>query len=962
MAGDDWDAQIPEAFEVTDHYQNPGVKHRDWMDEKVFTLATVDNLTALIDTCIAADRFSLDLETSGLDNRVLCFDDGTRRTVDQIAGVCLSPDGVNGYYVPLRHVRVSETGGRTPLECNIPMALFDKEFRRLIAAVDAGETVAIFHNGKFDQEFLQFPGGKPYGEWDKPSHWEDTLILAYLRNSRERDKRLKSLSKVELGIDQVELVELFPEDTPKDKLDFSTLDPTDQGVLWYGGGDGICTWLLYDVLAPPVLNNDTDGRNQKIVYQIEKGCVAATRWMERNQIHVDIGKVRELVNLGQQEWFDSIVEVYRAASELLGRNVMPGKYKALTKKFDATDPHSLLPVQLKRAEARGKAEYPDPPGKIKDDNRNKTFPLIYDVNAPKQLGQMFDEMGVPGLRLTEKSGQIKTSKDEIERVIEEAGKKFPFMGLIKRFREVSKALSGYLNPMLLACDPDNHTMRINFNGHKVDTGRFSTPAKDKNRGHLQGWPQVNLQSIPATYDPNRPECMTRLRECITARKKGAYIVAIDYAGVELRLVTNLSYEPLWLAEFFHCAECDRTFEKGDGEGTPMPPPARCPNCGSDKIGDLHTLTALSLFGDDAMSKDNWKALRGDAKATNFLLCYGGGGAAVSRRTGVDKNEGWRIKNAFDRTYLGLKRWWHTQHTFAKQHGFVRTAMGRKYPVPDINNQDGGFRSKAERNSVNGPIQGTSADITKTAMVLVYKLCKKRGWLDKVMMIITMHDELVFEMDGDVMQEAIKAIIPVMTRNPYVLNRKWPIPLTCDVEIGHDWTVPWDLNSMHFGEVKFIGNKKIKGAKKTPDGHRWEDLQCYPDELVPWFGEEEAASADASLASTMNRVGGEDDDQPPPSAPSGPAEPAPETAATGAQVAEEIPVPEGEAFEFRLTVPLTVGTMERLAGVLARTRDRGTRILKLLANDGTPLDLSAAFGEEVQVHYNHFMSLAELDGL
>jgi len=92
-------------------------------------------------------------------------------------------------------------------------------------------------------------------------------------------------------------------------------------------------------------------------------------------------------------------------------------------------------------------------------------------------------------------------------------------------------------------------------------------------------------------------------------------------------------------------------------------------------------------------------------STNFALCYGGGGNAVVRATGCDKNEGWRIKNQFDATYKGLRSWWVGQHQFANKYGFVLTAWGRIYPVPDIWSADGGFRSKAERNSVNGPIQG-----------------------------------------------------------------------------------------------------------------------------------------------------------------------------------------------------------------------------------------------------------------
>jgi hypothetical protein len=215
-------------------------------------------------------------------------------------------------------------------------------------------------------------------------------------------------------------------------------------------------------------------------------------------------------------------------------------------------------------------------------------------------------------------------------------------------------------------------------------------------------------------------------------------------------------------------------------------------CGSDKIGDLHTLTALAIYGEDSVKRPDWKQLRQYAKGTNFALCYGGGGNAVDAATGCGKQEGWRIKDQFDKTYKGLKIWWDVQHRFARKYGYVLTAFGRRYPLPDINHEMGGFRAKAERNATNGPIQGSSADITKLAMGLVYKECKQRGWLDKAHMLITMHDELVFEIDRDILAEAIDTFVSIMNRNQALLRLKWPVPLTSDVEMGPDWTVPWDL--------------------------------------------------------------------------------------------------------------------------------------------------------------------------
>lgn len=931
-------------FDFLDEAQSPTVRKREWMNDKEFILVTPENIAECIDACISSGLYALDLETTGLDNRL----EPNGHTRDKIAGVCISPDGVRGYYIPLHHVEVRADESRVPRECNVPWTVFEREFRKLMEATDKGETKAIFHHGKFDQEFLQFPGGEPFLEWDKASCWEDTMLLAYLADSRRRNKQLKYLTDKELGFDQVELKELFPDDY-KGRFDFSVLDPTDQAVLWYGGGDGIFTFLLYHHFIGSVMDAASDGRTQKAIYVIEKSAVAAIRWMERCRLHVDMDKVRELVRLGQDEWFESIMEVYQEASKILGRDIMPGLYKVLKESFVGDNFDYLLPQQLDDAKAKAKSTHPDPLSQVETDG--KKWPAIYDVNSPQQLGKMFDEMGVPGLKRTEKSGQVQTSKAELDRIVDVAGQKFPFMSKIKRFREVNKALSSYLFPMLLDVDPSDDTMRINFRQDGTDTGRFSTPAKDAARGKLIGFPQVNLQSIPSTYNPKRPACMNRLRECITPRSPDAYIVAIDFAGEELRLITNLSREPKWMAEFFHCAGCNRTFENERREG--IAPPPRCPNCGSDKIGDLHTLTGIELYGENAPEKPEWKALRGNAKGTNFALSYGGGGSAVSRSTGVDKQEGWRIKRQFDRTYGGLRLWWGHQHDFGRTHGFVRTAFGRKYPVPDITSADGGFRSKAERNAVNGPIQGTGADMMKIAMVFVYKEMKERGWLDKCKLIATMHDELVFEIDGDILAEAIEVIVPIMTSNKFITNMNWPIPFTCDVEMGHDWTVAWDLNAMRFKEVRFVENKKFYKAEDLPEGHDWDSLPSWPADLMPLFPEARGVvSGQGSPPSGSTPA-------PPSSTPESQSdEPPPTPGAVGAQAAPEVEV--GGDFTYQLSAPLTTDTMFKMAEVLHKCRNGGTRKLHLKSRDGASLDgWMQEFGvDEFLVNHQQFYFLAQ----
>ena len=159
-----------------------------------------------------------------------------------------------------------------------------------------------------------------------------------------------------------------------------------------------------------------------------------------------------------------------------------------------------------------------------------------------------------------------------------------------------------------------------------------------------------VHMTPATYDKSKPECVRRTREIVTARP-GHVLFAIDYSGVELRIVTNLSGEPKWINEFFRCSSCEHTFPRDTR------PPPFCPECGSDKIGDLHSHTALGVFGDEIKGTGEFKQRRQEAKALNFAMAYGGGGSAAQRAVGVDREEGWRIKNQYDKTYKVLRKWW-----------------------------------------------------------------------------------------------------------------------------------------------------------------------------------------------------------------------------------------------------------------------------------------------------------------
>jgi len=779
--------------------QRPDIKQKPWMSKVDLILGTKNNISKAIDECIASSHYGIDLETTGLDNRVF-----NGRTKDQIVGISIAPNDTKAYYFPIRHSK--------GIEHNIPWSIIEKEFGRLLD--ESTTAIPVFHNAAFDQEFLVYSSDARLGEkrFDKPKLWEDNFIMVALMNPRDKGGRgLKHQSKTRLNYEMIELDELIPDSKVKD---YSTIDPSWEPSVWYAASDALCTVKLYHEIAkefPKEMLN---------LYVIEKKCNTSVRWMHRNRIFVDKEKTISFIKRGQKEWMESVVEVYSGAEPILNRDIMPSYIKIMIgeiKGVNKFDPECNTPYKEVLEEARLEADrnYPEDRPRIKKsvpklETRDKDgkkvsggseeidFPFTYDIFSPQQLGLLFRELQVPNLETTD-SGQVATGADVLDNVIANAEESFPFMKKIKRFRELAKALGQYLIPMLEDVGPDG-TLKAKFQQFGADTGRFSCGTTSEPWKVKDGGCRVPFQGIPSGYDPKRPEISYRTRECISVRNPDHYLVAIDYAGVELRLITNLSQEPLWIEEFFRCSSCNRKYPKErDKEGFIVSPPPIC-ICGSDKIGDLHTLTAVAFYGEESKKRPDWKALRGNAKGVNFALCYGGTGRAVVTAIGCSLEEGDDKYQTFISTYKGLSGWWKKSQEFARQNGFISTAFGRRMPMPDINNKkEYKLRSKDERKSVNSPVQGTSADITKISMSLIYDAVRERKWDDKLMMILTVHDEIVFEIHKDIIGEAIPLLCNLMVRNKAIAKMGWIVPLTVDVEIGKDWSVPYDLKELTEGK-------------------------------------------------------------------------------------------------------------------------------------------------------------------
>lgn len=940
-------------FSQLEDLNRPTVHKKPWMESVELHRAKKEDLDKIAEECIASGRYGLDLETTGLDQRAFPNASGKLETNDKIVGVCIAPNLKRSYYIPVRH---RESGS----ESNVPPRLV-MEMLRKIAASGA---VAVFHNAKFDQKFLKHDPAGETGDWDDPKIWDDTLVLAYLRDPRDKRKGLKHLAKEELSREMIELEELFMQEKGKKKpdLDFSTLDPNWEPVVWYAAADALNTLELYYKLAPTILEKDAFGNSQKTIYTIEKICLTGTIWMEQCRIYIDRPKVVKLIQLGQKEWLDCILRVYQEVGEALERDVRPPWFSQMHKEFnpDVLEPNYM---EVREDVMRRSAKDPRPPiqrsvPSLTDPKVRETvdFAPSYDITIPSEFGLLLRELGVKGLTATEKSGQVKTAKEELERIVEEAGDQYPWMKSVRRFREVVKSLSNVLFNLYYATAPDkspDSRVWANFNGLKVDTGRFSTPTPRE--GEFFGQVNWNVQSTKAYYyDPKDPppECVYRQREVVAARP-GWTVFAIDFSGVELRIVTNLSGEPKWKVEFFRCSSCDHTFERGSL------PPAFCPSCNSDKIGDLHSSTALGIFpnADPKGDPKGFKMMRQTAKIVNFLLCYGGSGNAVCRSTGCEEEEGWRIKNLFDKTYKGLLKWWRSQEEFAKKHKYVLTAYGRRYPVPDIDHEFAQFRSKAKRNAVNGPVQGTSADIMKFAMGLLYREFKKRGWLDKVLMMITIHDELVFEISDDIMGEAVPVIEHIMCVDT-VKNLSWEVLLKVDTEFGPDWTVRKNLTELTYN----------RESEWTPDL-----ASVFPVHYQKYLSLGGTPVEGAIPEAKLHEVGAPAPEANKPPEPLKPEVPAPEASKPSEPSAAKVPAPqervqpapakkppemEGKAHVFRiLSTRLSPALAEKVAKVVHKCQGRGTDDVCIRDEHGNDL-----LGGAVKVAWEEFRVVANYEGI
>ena len=356
----------------------------------------------------------------------------------------------------------------------------------------------------------------------------------------------------------------------------------------------------------------------------------------------------------------------------------------------------------------------------------------FNINSPKQLGEiLFDTLELkPKNQKRTSTGQRSTKESELEKLKGE----HPIIEDIFAYRELQKLLSTYIDtlPKLIS---DDGRLHAEFLQAGTTTGRMASQ-------------NPNLQNIPIKTEHGR-----RIRNGFVA-EKGNVLLALDYSQIELRIAAMLSQDKKLL----------EVFTQG---------------------GDIHTAVASEVFGVVPEKVD--KEMRRQAKVINFGILYGMGVNALRANLGGDttQKEAREFYDTYFRQYAGLAKWIDHTKADAARLGYTTTLFGRRRYFEGITSHMPHIRAAAERMAINAPIQGTQADVVKIAMVRIHKHLSEHNLLASARLILQVHDELVYEVAQDKLDEVTKVAQTVM-EGVLTKEQTHGVPLLVDVSSGKNW--------------------------------------------------------------------------------------------------------------------------------------------------------------------------------
>jgi len=346
----------------------------------------------------------------------------------------------------------------------------------------------------------------------------------------------------------------------------------------------------------------------------------------------------------------------------------------------------------------------------------------FNINSPRQLSKvLFEELKLPHVR-KKKNGYTTEAA-----VLEGLLGIHPIIELVLKYRQLSKLKTTYIDALPALVDQATGRLHTIFNQTGTTTGRLSS-----------SYP--NLQNIPV-----RSTLGNQIRRAFIA-PQGSYLLSADYSQIDLRALAHLSQDEALITSF-------------------------------KRNEDIHNITASAVFGvslDEVTSE-----MRNNAKAVNFGVIYGMSDYGLAQATGISREEAAKFISLYFERYAGVKDYMEATKEQARKLGFVETILGRRRFIPEINSANYMIRSAAERMAINAPVQGTSADIIKIAMLNIYREIKKRELKSK--MLLQIHDELMFEVpEGEI--EEMRALTRQLMTDAIPLS----VPLEITIKLGRNW--------------------------------------------------------------------------------------------------------------------------------------------------------------------------------
>jgi DNA polymerase-1 len=345
------------------------------------------------------------------------------------------------------------------------------------------------------------------------------------------------------------------------------------------------------------------------------------------------------------------------------------------------------------------------------------------IGSVKQLREvLFDRLGLPVLKKT------KTGPSTDESVLTELALSHPLPRAILDHRLLVKLKNTYVDPLPALINPDTGRIHTHYSQTTAATGRLAST-------------DPNLQNIPVRTEEGR-----RIRQAFVP-PPGRLFLSADYSQVELRILAHLVGGRGGFADAF-------------ARGT-----------------DVHTETAAGLFGTDAEGVT--REMRSIAKAVNFGIVYGQSAFGLAQQQRISRAEAAEYIRRFKERYPEIEEYRERTLTVARDKGYVETLLGRRRPVPDLASGNFAARAAAERVAINTPVQGSAADLIKKAMIAIDR--RLREEYPGQLMLLQVHDELLFEVDEERVDE-----IAQMVRQEMAGAIELAVPLVVDVGVGQSW--------------------------------------------------------------------------------------------------------------------------------------------------------------------------------